>query len=180
MNLPQAKLIAMSIVQRLAPFCSRIEIAGSIRRQKPEVGDIEIVCVPQSDAEPDLFADPNLATITRSQDWIREAYRIGTIAKGNPMDGRYIKFLVETRDQAIVQLDLFLATPENWGLIFAIRTGSAAYSHHVLATGWVRHGYHSKNGILIDRAGRSVPVREEEELFRLIGRPFVEPQFRNM
>lgn len=180
MHLTKANLVAMAIVERLAPFCTRIEIAGSIRRKKPEVGDIEIVCIPKSGTEPDLFADPSLATITRSQDWIRAAYLIGTLAKGSPMDGRYIQFLVDTRDHARIQLDLFLATPANWGLIFALRTGNADYSHHVLAAGWVRHGYHSKNGNLIDHNGRTVPIREEEELFRLIGRPFVEPQFRNM
>ena len=45
MILSEALPIAEKLKAELAPFCSRIEIAGSIRRKKPEVKDIEIVCV---------------------------------------------------------------------------------------------------------------------------------------
>ena len=41
MKLAKAKAIADKYVALLAPFCDRIEIAGSIRREKEEVGDIE-------------------------------------------------------------------------------------------------------------------------------------------
>ena len=38
--------IARDLVERLRPFCQRIEIAGSLRRGKAEIGDIEIMAIP--------------------------------------------------------------------------------------------------------------------------------------
>ncbi len=41
MNLQPAKHLAEIIKGILAPFCERIEIAGSIRRQRPQVSESE-------------------------------------------------------------------------------------------------------------------------------------------
>lgn len=70
-----------------------------------------------------------------------------------------------------------MANEKNWGNILAIRTGSADFSYKVLASGWVKAGYKSKNGILIKK-GQEAICREEEDLFNLIGIPFVEPKLR--
>lgn len=78
-----------------------------------------------------------------------------------------------------IKLDLFFAEPGNGGLIFAIRTGSADYSHKVLATGWVNRGYNSKDGYLT-RGGKRYEVREEKDLFQMIGVPYVDPEDRNI
>jgi DNA polymerase/3'-5' exonuclease PolX len=48
--------IAGRIVEALRPYCERIEIAGSLRREKPMVGDIEIVAIPRRPV--DLFGEP--------------------------------------------------------------------------------------------------------------------------
>lgn len=47
MKLAQALAIAEKVKALLAPHCERIEIAGSIRRKKPDVKDIEIVAIPK-------------------------------------------------------------------------------------------------------------------------------------
>ena len=75
-------------------------------------------------------------------------------------------------------LDLYMVHAENWGLQYAIRTGSAAFSKDVLARRWSEMGYESKGGIL-HRRGLAFPVREEGELFELLNLPFVEPHQRN-
>ena len=49
--LVKAKKWADRIVEILAPHCDRIEIAGSIRRQKPTIGDIEVVCIPKQNLD---------------------------------------------------------------------------------------------------------------------------------
>lgn len=175
MKLDQASAIAERIRAGLAPHCDRCEIAGSIRRRKREVGDIEIVTIPKTVICPDLFSTADFGETRRSKDWIRAAYLIGDVIKGHPVDGKYIQFLT---DEGIM-VDLFLATPANWGLIFAVRTGSADYSHRVLACGWVRNGYHGVDGMLMSD-GVAVPVREERDLFRMAGVPWVEPEARNL
>jgi DNA polymerase/3'-5' exonuclease PolX len=95
--------------------------------------------------------------------------------KGKP-EGKY----TQRRLPDGIMLDLFMADVENWGLIFAIRTGSADFSRHILATGWVKAGYHSEDGRLRTRDGTIVPVREEQDLFALLGIPFVEPEAREV
>ncbi|MBU2597552.1 MAG: hypothetical protein KJ757_08345 [Planctomycetes bacterium] len=47
MELQKAKAIAEELKSLLEPACERITIAGSIRRQKPDVGDIELLCIPK-------------------------------------------------------------------------------------------------------------------------------------
>ncbi len=46
MELEKAKAIADQVIKRLSPYCSRIEVAGSIRRQKAFPHDIDIVLIP--------------------------------------------------------------------------------------------------------------------------------------
>ncbi len=73
-----------------------------------------------------------------------------------------------------IKLDLFFAEPNNWGLIYAIRTGSARYSHKVLAIGWVKRGFKSINGRLC-KGDDIYAIQEEKDLFKLLGIPFKEP-----
>jgi DNA polymerase/3'-5' exonuclease PolX len=45
------------VVDLLSPVCERIEVAGSVRREKAFVGDIEILCAPRvrHETQMDLF-----------------------------------------------------------------------------------------------------------------------------
>ena len=86
--------------------------------------------------------------------------------------GRYVQFLTRTG----VKVDLFMATPDNWGYIFAIRTGSAEFSQS-LAWRWKKMGYEGQDGMLT-RFGKPVPLKEERDLFNLIQLPWVQPQDR--
>jgi len=168
MKLTQATEIAERIKSELAPFCDRIEIAGSIRRRKPEVGDIEIVCIPKRVEEELLFSNkvvhPKFSELVNR--W--------PAVKGKPT-GKYTQRLLPEN----IFLDLFMADADNWGLIFSIRTGSSAFSHHVLAAGWCHAGYHSFEGCLFKGVQR-IPVREERDLFDLIGVAWKEPWERNL
>ncbi|HUW32071.1 MAG TPA: hypothetical protein VM223_10700 [Planctomycetota bacterium] len=160
MILEEAKCIADDVKAQLAPHCERIEIAGSIRRQKAEVGDIEIVAIPKP-YDIGLFAS-GIAPVVEA--WKK--------VKGE-LPCKYTQRILPCG----MKLDLFFARPDNWGLIYAIRTGSADYSHKVLATGWVRNGFHSIDGMLW-RNCREFPTPEEEDLFRLCGVPWIDPSAR--
>lgn len=162
MELQKAKSIADNAIKLLRPHCERIQIAGSIRRQVPDVGDIEIVCIPKP-FDTGLFSS-GIATVVNQ--WKK--------VKGE-LPCKY----TQRKLPEGVKLDLFFATPENWGLILAIRTGSAYYSHHILAKGWVKQGYHSDNGNLT-MYGKVIPVREEKDLFRLAKVPYLSPKDRNI
>lgn len=165
--LDYATEIAEKTLAQLSPYCERIELAGSIRRKKSEVKDIEIVLIPRVKDLP----------ILKKQ-----------IDKWEKVKGKFPCLYTQRRLLEGINLDLFIATPDNWGLQLAIRTGPANYSHHVLAMGWSKEGYHSKGGILYptskvygqDRLDYSKPVylREEIDVFNFIRIPWREPKDR--
>lgn len=151
MNYWDALAIAEKVKAMLAPHCERIEIAGSIRRKKLDVKDIEIVAIPKP-YDTGLFASGIATVVGRWQK-----------VKGE-LPCKYTQRILPEG----IKLDLFFAEKRNWGLIYAIRTGSADYSHHILATGWVKAGYKSEGGFLMSN-GHQVAVLEEEDLFQRIG-----------
>lgn len=161
----EAYAIALKVLEELRPHCSRIEIAGSLRRKKPEVGDIEIVLVPLPYST-GMF-ESGIAAVVNKWQKVKGELEYGTT--------KYTQRILPEG----IKLDLFIAEEGNWGSIFAIRTGSADYSHKVLANGWVRQGFKSDGGYLY-RNGEKYEIHEEEDLFRFIGVPYVKPEDRNL
>ncbi len=155
-------LIAEDIKRQLEPECIRCEISGSLRRKCSMIGDIEIVAIPKS--------------------YGVGAYRSGiatVVEKWKKVRGELpCKYTQRILPEGI-KLDLFFANKKNWGFIFAIRTGSAEYSHKVLATGWVKAGYKGIKGML-HKEDKLIEVREEKDLFNLIGIDYVEPKDREL
>ena len=154
MKLEEAYQIAEKIKKQLEPYCDRIAIAGSLRREKTDVKDIEIVAIPNDRFQLGLIVNK----------WKKIRGEVG---------GKYLQRELPER----INLDLFFANEKNWGYIFAIRTGSAEYSHKVLATGWLKAGYKGVDGMLTKNK-QEIEVREEEDLFKLIGVEYVEPRLR--
>ena len=157
LSLTQAQKIAYDVINLLSPYAQKISIAGSIRRKCELIRDLEIVLIPDTNKLYEL------------QNVVIRWYKV----KGG---GKYQQYKLPSG----VTLDLFYATPENWGLQLAIRTGSAKFSHQVLACGWVKKGYHSKNGILYDKNGKPTYIREEKDLFDLLELPYIDPINRNV
>lgn len=161
MILAEAQAIAERVRAILKPYCIRCEIAGSIRRRKAEVNDIEIVAIPKPYEALPLFVD-GIALVVNQ--WPK--------VKGE-LPCKYTR----RRLPEGIELDLFFATPQNWGFIYAIRTGSRDFSGQVLGRGWVRNGYHGIDGML-HKDGIAVPTPEEFDLFRAAGVPWIPPEQR--
>lgn len=138
MELRNALPIAENIVKLLAPDCNLIDIAGSCRREKPEVKDIEIVCLPKKTVLKDMFGwDEGIITDLKFQNKVEN---IGKIMKGK-IDGKYIQIELPQG----INLDLFMPLEHDYYRQFAIRTGSADYSFKVIAAGWRRMGWCGTN-----------------------------------
>lgn len=175
--LAQARRMAETLCADLAPHCTRIEIAGSIRRARPLVGDIEIVCIPKEvrvEAGTDIFGTPLPGAVKqRDPGFVAVVKRYtSTHVKGQAATGRSVQIITRTG----VKVDLFMATPDNWGYILAIRTGSAEFSQS-LAWRWKKMGYKGQDGMLT-RFGKPVPLKEERDLFDLLGIQWVQPSER--
>ncbi len=160
MKYEKALKIAEKIKAELTPHCERIEIAGSIRRKRPEVKDIEMVATPKS-YDTGLF-ESGIATVVNQ--WQK--------VKGE-LPCKYTQRILPEG----IKLDLFFAEDDNWGNIYAMRTGSADYSHLELASRWKFMGYKSIDGFL-HRDNQKIALREEEDLFKLLCIPYLEPEKR--
>lgn len=156
--------IAKALCDQLNPYCEKIAIAGSVRRRNPEVKDIEIVCIPKTRG----------VSLLRQSGWINTVYGLGRILKGKLKDGRYIQLLLPEG----IKLDLFVASPANWGMIYLIRTGSADFSKRILYE-FKKRGYKSDGGYPTDSDGRRLTFESEEAIFAFLKIRFVRPDARN-
>lgn len=178
--LAQAFVAELAVHQKV---CVRAAIAGSLRRRRPEVGDIEIVAIPRIGerqvpiGQGDLFLAGVQAEVRlynalwEHLDGQAESGRIRYSKRGD----KYRQFTLEG-----VQVDLFTAEPGNWGWIYLIRTGSADFSHGV-AGALNGRGYESALGYIRKRSqsiGEPIETPEESDVFRLAGMAWVPPEKR--
>jgi DNA polymerase/3'-5' exonuclease PolX len=188
MRLKEAAGVAERLLALMSPFCLRVEIAGSIRRSCAEVKDVELVAVPRWEERPgqapSLFA-AEAERVNLLHEWaVNHAAAAGVrwIKPGTPEvidwapkpEGKYWRALVGDT----IKLDLFLAAPENYGLILVIRTGSAEFSQALMTYAKHRTPYHVEGGYLRDREGAVLETPEERDVFRALRVDYVEPRER--
>lgn len=178
MDLHTARNLALDFVERYAPYCEKIRIAGSVRRQKPEVKDVEIVALPAW--QNDLFGNP----LYGYNPLIAKIHQDGhQVIKGQE-DGKYTQIVFQG-----ATFDVFCTTHQNWAWNFLIRTGSRDFSHGI-ARKLNDKGYTLKNAwphVVIGHdddlkaiAGEALPgvMETEEEVFRFLGLQYVPPENR--
>lgn len=165
--------LASALVERLRPACERIEIAGSIRRKKAEIGDIELVAIPKT--IPDLLGEPQVQT---EVDVLLAQWPI-TITK----DGqKYKQFLFNGTSGQSYQVDLFLQPdPATWGVNFLIRTGPSEFSTRMV-TSVASGGLRPRDLLVRDgrvwRNGEALATPEEGDVFALWDMDFIRPEER--
>lgn len=180
MNLEPATRLAEKIVGELTPYCERIAVAGSIRRRRPAVNDVDIVLTPKSPADNVEI----IARCSRSAKLMKqgEQYVVFELATGFQLDLWFAR-------RGDVAADLFAeADPANFGILLLARTGSAM--HNVfLAQRAAAMGLHfsptrgiisgAKQNARGDWVGGSVIASgEEAEIFASLNLRFVPPERR--
>lgn len=151
----EAMIIAEKYKKIFIPYCSRISIAGSLRRQCEMIGDVELVCIPQ-----DLV------------NFSAEVNKLEKV-KGEPT-GKY----TQRKLPEGINLDLFMATRDNWGNIFLIRTGNWQFSRQIMIR-VLNRGFKQRDGYLW-KGEKMLECKEEEDLFELLDIPYCPPEKRNL
>ena len=188
----RAKMLADRFVSIIEPYCLKVDIAGSVRRCKRDIGDIEIVCLPKLAGQPGLF--PGFVTEFRLPDFVNILKEKFFIEKGNLEDGRYVKLMAK-KDESL-KIDLFMPSEHDYYRILAIRTGSKGYSGQVIAGGWVALGWvgtpdglrradqckESGGGWVCTEKNPELPPawESEEKFFKWLKVKYVEPQNREV
>ena len=171
----QAEQIAADFLTALRPFCERAEVAGSLRRGKAEVGDIEIVAQPILRPVRGLFGDVmGMENALETFPWAAW----GQIVKSGP---RY-KQLITPQGPKCATLDVFIVLPPaQWGLIYLLRTGPADFSRWVVTPrrkgGGLPSHLRVKDGAIW--SGKEIiPTPTEADVFRLLGMDYIPPAQR--
>jgi DNA polymerase (family 10) len=153
---------AVRILQTVELFCTRSVIAGSLRRLKPVVNDLDIVVQPTA-----AFGFSSWLKIIKA---VRETFGAVTEAQGNKLARMYLPFYV--------QVDFYNAEAATWGVLLLVRTGSK--EHNVkLCNLAIAKGLRLKYSLgLLNDAGHVVAGRTEEEVFTALGLAFVSPNER--
>ncbi len=160
MELEKARAIAEKLKSLLEPACEKVAIAGSIRRQRPFVRDVDIVLIPSNQGQ-----------------LLYQLQQLGRIKSGK---GKLIR--IEPCKYGI-PLDVYVATPETWATLLLIRTGSKASNIrlcilardkgmklHADGSGLFRIEAQGCEGIEVRIAGET-----EESIFQALGVPYKKP-----
>ncbi|GMV38766.1 MAG: hypothetical protein AMXMBFR64_04820 [Myxococcales bacterium] len=157
----------------------RVLVAGSVRRCKPTVGDIEVVCVPHVGPaeEPGDLLGPLIVERDHLLHELDRQITAGDLVPGPRMGPRMRQYSIAALDGA--QLDLFIVRPPaQWGVIAAIRTGPADYSQWLVTRARTR-GLYVQDGALRRAGPGSVSMCEEEAyFFAALGLAMPEPRRR--
>jgi DNA polymerase (family 10) len=157
---------AEKILAEIEPFCTRAMIVGSIRRERPMVGDIDFVVEPR----------PGQEEVLRSR--IKDGHQVLT-------DGSLNLIVLAAR----VQLDFFIAIPSaedlfdrlpgNWGSLVVCRTGSREFNAWLCNRAKAR-GMHWNpcRGLL--QGGKIFAGETEESIFSALDLPVIPPADREV
>lgn len=181
-----AESVALELLSAMSFASHRAVIAGSIRRLKPLVGDIELLYIPRIEQLParDLFGQ-DIPTRNLAESVIADWLARGVLKKrlnvnGSEMWGEKNKLAVHCATG--IPVDLFAATEANWFNYLVCRTGPGESNIRIASAaqrkGWMWNpygeGFSRGSGLGRER----IAVTSEREVFEFVGLPYLEPEKR--
>ena len=189
-NLRSARIISGALISKISPLCHRVEAVGSVRRRSTTVGDLELIVIPkweerEAGGQAGLFGDAPVQVnllheffLIACLDPDRNLRAVKPGREGREPDEKFSKkangkkwtlwFDADaSRCWPDLQIEIYLQTPETWGLNKLIRTGPADFGQAILAR-WKSitiDGY-SKGARLHRGDGAVVDTPREKDVFR--------------
>lgn len=159
LELTKAKTLATQISEHIKSFCDKLELVGSIRRQRPLVGDIDFVVI---------ATDSNWAKINSSFKKSAVICSGAQLTKINfPCEGDFF------------QADFYRANEANFGIQKLIRTGCGDHNMF-LANYAISHGFRLKYSEGLLQNDKVISGNTEESVFEALGLPCLKPEEREI
>ena len=183
-----AERMVADVRNALAATCSKIEIAGSVRRRSPDVKDAEIVAIPSNAT----FA--LMENMVAAGAWTKALYgadrstRWGTKYRG--IDVRHYNSARDIYDQ--LRVELFMSDVDSWGFQLALRTGPGEANMRLMTwmqktplrcidgAVWYAEDWARVDEDWISETKRRVIVRDESAWFALFGMGCLLPEYRTV
>ncbi|HEY1524131.1 MAG TPA: DNA polymerase/3'-5' exonuclease PolX [Solirubrobacteraceae bacterium] len=142
---------------RAHPAADRVELAGSARRWADSVKDLDVI-----------------ATTSDPAELVKAAAQLELVESAvSPSDSG-----ARLRTHTGIRVDFRIVAPDQFGNVLQHLTGSKEHNM-ALRDAAVRKGLHvSEYGVLDDSTGQSHRCPTEEDVYRLLGLGYIEPELR--
>ncbi len=189
MPLIQARDYAEKLVTWLLPVCHRLEIAGSVRRERPVCNDIDIVCIPRLRLPGnDLLGAPdgqpvsllweflvNYLKLSDGKAWIRSSAGVPGFKETDLMPST-VNFLLHLPK---VELDVFAANDATFITRWITRTGSVQHNIWIAERAKAMGGrFEAQSGLVLD--GVRIEPKTEDEFYAALKLPWIAPRDREL
>ena len=176
--------VAREMVRALEPACERIVIAGSLRRRKEAVGDVEVLLIPRYQSvlverTQDLFVPTCTILEDMTEEVLIQLIGRGILNKrqnslGSEVWGKCNRLALHVASG--IPVDLFSTTKACWWNYVTCRTGGAENNVRIAAAAKAKgYTWHPYGEGFSDQEGNLVPVESEQDVFRIVGLPYLEP-----
>jgi DNA polymerase (family 10) len=157
----RAEREATPLVERVRalPGVERAAVAGSLRRLRDTIGDVDLLVAASGEVDPIMAAIaalPGVAVV---------------LARGPTK--------LSLKTGAGLQVDVRVVKPESWGAALAYFTGSKDHNVRIRALGVKRGLLINEYGVFEGRGdGARLGGAEEQEIFAAVGLPWIPPELR--
>lgn len=174
-----ALLVAKELCDILKPVTDRLIVAGSLRRRKLEVGDVEILYIPKrgQGIRVDMFtpAKPqNLTDLALDQLLAQGVIAKRQNVKSSEVWGEKNKLAIHAASG--IPVDFFSTEANFWFNYLVCRTGGAENNRQIAMAAnrkaWTWNPYRAG---FSGAVGQFIQVRSERDVFELVGLPYREP-----
>lgn len=179
--LEDAEYIAGELKAELVDYCSRIVIAGSIRRRSTTCGDIDLVCEPTTEPLLDMFGQEAGESLDHLDEGCTYLLGQGVLsqrldANGRPSWGTRLKRAIYGGMAVDIQA---VHDADTWGAWLLIRTGPAEFNKRLVTPrrqgGWLPAGFQFKDGFQLWAWDERIPTPTERSVFDALGLGYREP-----
>ncbi len=159
MSVGKALGIADTLIEALRAHggVRQIEVAGSIRRRKETVGDIDI-----------LVTSEDAARVIET--FVSLPSALDVLAHGDTK--------ASIRHQEGIQVDLRVVEPEAFGAALQYFTGSKEHNVRVREIASKKGLKVSEYGVFDEKSGKRIAGATEEDVYRAVGLPWIPPELR--
>lgn len=200
--LKTAQRVAEDIQSMLAPSCQRLLVVGSVRREKPTVGDIELVLEPRyssTEERVNLFETKQvkvcevervvdaLAAVGVFSPCYKENGAVIAWPKTFTATSRHLSLWYCPNEHEAIPLDLFIQREDRlrvWGWQTVLRTGPGE-ANQLLVTSRQKGGllpptFVVKDGNVTTTSGIPITLETEAQVFEEWHMVYVPPQERSV